>query len=277
MTPEQIKKIIQEKVSNVWEVAHTTSGHRYLHVSSGKYQDSVTTKLGILAKPHLLPWAVRVGVEFLLEGDRLERIKNPNWKDELIQGAQMAHLGLRDSAGLTGTKTHSFAERYINEWLEFGKKPEDIMSLIDINKDDPRAIAGARSFELAFSKNKIIPLASEIIVGHPDYSCGALDLLVLWGEKEELCLLDIKTSNSVDKNFRYQLVAYKKFFEFMCPELKIKKVKILHLSKDMAKCEIYNVKSLPQAWKTFKNICQIYDDIMSKKEKVVKDIKRIVI
>jgi len=275
MNPEEIKKIIQDKVVNVWEARHTGSGHRYIHLPSGTFQDSVTTKLGILSKPHLLGWAVKVGIEFLLEGDRLERLRNEHWKEELVQGAILAHTGLRDSAGLTGTKTHFFAERYCNEWIATGEKPKDIMSFIDINKDDPRAIAGARSFELVFQKKQIIPIAVEIIVGNPKYSAGALDLLCLWGQEKELCLLDIKTSNSVDKNFRYQLAAYKHMFEFMCPELKIKKVKILHLSKDMAKCEIYDVKQLPKAWSTFKHICAVYDDVMSKKDKVIKDIKKL--
>lgn len=274
MTVQEIQKIIQEKVVGVWEARHTGSGHRYIHLPSGYFQDSVTTKLGTLAKPHLAKWQIRIAIEWLMVEDRWKRLFNEHWKDEMMQGAMLAPFDVRDMAGKTGTATHNFAERFCNEWITTGHKPENIMSYIDVNKDDPRAIAGARSFEKAFEKNQIIPIASEIIVGHPKFSAGALDLLCLWGPNEELCLADIKTSNSVDKNFRYQLSAYKYMFEFMTG-LKITKVKILHLSKDMDKCEIYDVKQLPKAWSTFKHICAVYDDIMSKGDKVVKDIKRL--
>lgn len=274
MQTEQIKNIIKEKVDGVWEARHTGSGHRYIHIPSGTYQNSVTTKLGILSKPHLIPWAVRVGVEWLMEGDRLEKLRNDIYRDEMITGAQLAHTSLRDSAGTTGSKTHSYAENYLIEWINTGKQPEDIRKFMDMNKDDPRAIAGARGFEVLMKKKNIIPLASEIIVGHPKHSAGAIDIICLWEGK--LCLLDIKTSNSVDKNFRYQLAAYKSMFEFMTG-LKIKMVKIIHLDKGMDKYTIYDVKELPKAWATFKHICAVYDDVMSNKEKVVRDIKRIAI
>lgn len=269
---QDIKQIIKEKVEGVWEARHVGSGHRYIHLPTGIYQASVTTRLGILSKPHLLPWAVRVGIEWLLTDDRLERLRNEHWKDEMISGAILAHTSLRDSAGLTGGKTHNYAERYLNDWIASEKRPEDIRSFMDMEKDDPRAIAGARGFEALCRAKDIVPIASEIIVGHPKYSAGAIDIICLW--EDELCLLDIKTSNSVDKNFRYQLAAYKAMFEFMTG-LKIKHVKIIHLDKGMDKYTIYNVKELPQAWKTFKHMCAVYDDVMSSKEKIVKDIKRL--
>lgn len=269
---KQIQKTIAEKVTGIWEARHENTGHRYYHNPSGIYQKSVTTRLGTLSKPHLLAWAVRVGIDWLLQDDRLERLRNEHWRDEMVSGAILAHTSLRDSAGLTGSKTHFWAERYLNEWIATGEKPKDITVFMDLSKDDPRAIAGARSFELLCKEKELIPIASEIIVGHPKYSAGALDILCLW--QGELCLLDIKTSNSIDKNFRYQLAAYKHMFEFMTG-LKIKKVKIIHLSKDMAKYALYDVRDLSKAWQTFKHICAVYDDIMSPKEKIVKDIKRI--
>tara|TARA_R110000868_G_C10882728_1_gene763079 strand:- start:822 stop:1658 length:837 start_codon:yes stop_codon:yes gene_type:complete len=268
----KIQEIIKQKITGVWEPRHDDNGHRYYHNPSGYMQRSVTTKLGILSKPHLLGWAVRVGIDFLLQDNRLERLRNPQWKDELITGATLAHIELRDQAGSTGSKTHFWAERFLNQWIADGEMPKDIKVFMDITKDDPRAIAGARSFELLCKQKDIIPIASELIVGMPKISAGALDILCFW--KGELCLLDIKTSNSIDKNFRYQLAAYRAMLSYMTG-LKIKKVKIIHLSKDMAKYVVYDVKDLIQGWKTFKHICAVYDDVMSSKEKIVKDVKRL--
>lgn len=272
MTVEQIQKIIAENVTGVWEARHDGSGHRYANLQTGHIERSVTTKLQILSKPHLLGWAVRVGIDFLLQDDRLERLRIPQWKDELVAGAILAHTELKNSAGSTGSRTHFWAERYLNEWIVNGEPPKDIMTFIDVTRDDSRAIAGARGFELLCKEKDIIPIASELIVGIPKISAGALDILCLW--RGELCLLDIKTSNSIDKNFRYQLAGYRAMFEFMTG-LKIKKVKIIHLSKDMAKYTLYDVKDLPKAWQTFKSICRVYDDIMSPKDKIIRDIKRL--
>lgn len=273
MTSEDIKKIIQEKVIGVWEPNHDNNGHRYVNKQTGHIQRSVTTKLGILAKEHLINWAVRQGAFWLIEDvSRGKRLYQDEWQQAMINGMQLAHTDTKNFAGSTGSKTHWICERYLNQWLTDGKRPESIMSFVGTN-DTPEAIAGARGFEKFCIENPDFePIASEIIVGHPLYSAGAIDIIGIW--KGKLCLLDIKTSNSVDKNFRYQLSAYKYMFEFMT-SLKIKHVKIIHLSKDMAKYEIYNVKELVKAWKTFKHICAVYDDVMSYKEKISKDIKKI--
>jgi hypothetical protein len=58
--------------------------------------------------------------------------------------------------------------------------------------------------------------------------------------------------------------------------VKIEGSKILHLSKNYDKFEVFNVKSLSQAWKAFKSICYLYDDIhKNKNKKIEKDVKRI--
>jgi len=71
-----------------------------------------------------------------------------------------------------------------------------------------------------------------------------------------------------------QVAAYKYFFEHMTG-VKIAKVKILHLSKDSDKFTVLDVKNLPQAWKAFKQICQVYDWVYSKGDKIINDIKRL--
>jgi hypothetical protein len=71
-----------------------------------------------------------------------------------------------------------------------------------------------------------------------------------------------------------QVAAYKYFFEAMTG-IKIDKCIILHLSKDYDKFEVYKINALPQAWKIFKPVCSIYDWMYGKRDKIIKDIKRI--
>ncbi len=272
MTVEEIKAIIKEKVIGKLEPRHDSSGHKYFFTETGHIQRSVTQKLGILGKPHLIKWAIRVGIEWLQIEDRWNKLHLEQFKEEMLSGAQLAHMDIRDDAGGVGTVAHNAAERFINQWISDGVKPKDIQSF-SISNPDPRSVASMRSIEAFFNKHNIYPIASELLVGDIRYSAGTLDFLCFMDDK--LTLIDFKTSNSVDQiSYSAQVAAYKYFFEKMTG-LKIKQVKILHLSKDYDKFTVYKVNFLPKAWTAFKQICSIYDWIYSSGEKISKDIKRL--
>lgn len=272
---DEIKVIIKAKVAGIWVPEHDVSGHRYRNTQTGHLQRSVTTKLGVLNKPHLIKWAVRMGVEWLEKEDRFMKLGNEHWRDEMVTGAQLAHIDVRDEAGGVGHQAHDIIERYINEWIASGTRPEDIRTFADPSKTDPRAVASSRAVEAMFVKHNVVPIASELLVGNLKYSAGTLDFLCFWEGK--LALLDWKTSNAVDKiNYPLQVSAYTKFFQEMTG-LKIKVVKIIHLSKDYDKFELWRVLKIDLAYKAFKNVCAIYDWMNSNDEKIEKDIKRLTI
>lgn len=272
MNPQQVKKIILEKVHGVWEAEHDSTGHRYRNIITGHLQRSVTTKLGVLNKPHLLKWAVRMGIEWLEKEGRFEKLSNEHWRDEMVTGAQLAHVDVRDDAGGVGHEAHNSIERYINEWIATGTRPTDIRTFCDLTKEDQRATASARAVEAMFIKHNVVPIWSELLVGNVKYSAGTLDFICFWEGK--LAVLDWKTSNSVDKiNYPLQVAAYVKFFEEMTG-LKLKIVKIIHLSKDYDKYDRWDVPKIGNAYKAFKHLCALYDWMNSKDEKIIKDIKR---
>lgn len=272
MTVEEIKKIIANKVIGVWESNHDDYGHRYRHTKTGHNQRSVTTKLGILSKPHLISWSVKMGALWLLKEDRLNRFATERFREDMIKGMQLAHTDIRDDAGQVGTIAHNAAERYINEWVATGERPQSIVALAP-EGCDPRSIASMRAVEAFFTKHNIIPVASEILVGDIRYSAGTLDFLAIMDGK--LTLIDFKTSNAVDQiSYSAQVAAYKYFFEKMTG-LTIKQTKILHLSKDYNKFTVYKVQQLPQAWKAFRQICGVYDWMYNKQDKIISDIKRL--
>ncbi len=270
---KEIKDIIIANVHGVWEPDHDATGHRYRNTKTGHIQRSVTTKLGILNKPHLLKWAVRMGIEWLEKDGRFEKLQNEHWRDEMVTGAQLAHVDVRDEAGGVGHIAHDSIERYINEWIATGTRPEDIRTFCDLTKEDQRATASARAVEAMFIKHNVVPIWSELLVGNVKYSAGTLDFLCFFDGK--LAVLDWKTSNAVDKiNYPLQVAAYVRFFEEMTG-LKIKILKIIHLSKDYDKFEVWNIPGIGPAYKTFKHICAVYDWMNSKEEKITKDIKRL--
>jgi len=273
MNPKEIQNIIANKVTDVWEPSHDGSGHRYRNTRTGHLQRSVTTKLQVLSKPHLINWAVKMGALWLMENNRAQQLIDPNATEAMIQGMQMASITIRDDAGHIGGVAHDMAERYINDWMASGERPSDIRSFAPPNYD-PRSIASARAIEAWFIKNEVVPVASELLVGDVKLSAGTLDLLYL-DNKNRLCLGDFKTSNAIDKNsYSMQVAAYKYFFESMTG-LKIYRSVILHVSKDSDKFDAYVVQETSSAWKAFKQICGLHDWIYSSKDKVKKDIKRI--
>jgi hypothetical protein len=59
--------------------------------------------------------------------------------------------------------------------------------------------------------------------------------------------------------------------------LKVKKVKILHLSKDSDKYTIYNIRNINKAWKAFKQVCGVYAWRQDKSSVLEKDVKKLTI
>lgn len=267
-----LRQIIKEKVEGVIVPEYTEDGHFY-RFPDGTLQPSVTTKLKIINKPHLLRWAIKKGIEYLEEQDRFSMLKDPATRNTAMVGAYEAHTVIRDDAGDVGHDAHEAVEKYIQDWMDTGNKPQDIREYFDMYAD-PRAIASARATERLLNKFDIQPVAVEISVGDVRYSAGKLDFLCLWDGK--LTLADFKTSNQVDDNYALQVAAYKYFFEHMTG-IKIQQTKILHLSKDYDKYTIYKVNNLPQAYKAFKGVVAAFDWIYNGKTKLSKDIKKKVI
>lgn len=272
MNVKEIQKIITEKIYGVWEPNHDSSGHRYFNTKTQQNKKSVTTKLGILSKPHLAKWQIRMAIEWLCVEDRWQRLQVEHWKDEVMTGAMMAPFDVRDDAGSVGTAAHNSAERFLNDWIASGVMPEDITKFAPENCD-PRSIAAMRAMEAWFKKEKITPIASELLVGNK-YSAGTLDLLYL-DKQGNLCIGDFKTSNGVDQiGYSAQVAAYRAMFQEMTG-LKIYQCKILLVSKDSDKFTVYKVMNLNKAYTAFKRICEVYDWIMTPGEKIEKDIKKI--
>jgi len=269
---EKIQEIIKLKVLGVWEKRHTEAGHRYANLQTGHIVDSVTTQIGaVIAKPHLIKWAIKMALNWLLEGDRLEKLRNIHSREEMFAGAMLAHTDFRDEAGSVGSLAHSGVERWLNDGIASGVLSEDITKFAVVNCD-PRAIAAMRSVEKLFKDKNITPIATELLVGDIRYSAGQLDSLVFW--ENDLCLLDWKSSNQVSQEYILQAVAYLKFFESMTL-LKIKKIKIVQMNKDQDKYTVYNVGNIAASWRAFKQLCGLYKWRKDRKNVLEKDVKRI--
>lgn len=282
-TPEEIKKIITEKVVGVIIPQHTAEGHFY-KFPSGVVQPSVTTKLKVINKPHLLRWAIERAIEWLEVDNRWRFLAVNTMRKSYIDGAREAHTEIRDDAGSVGTRAHNAMEWFIKEWLETGLMPSDIREffqkeiqvidgqLIKADTADLRSVAAARGLEQLIYKHNIIPLASEILVGDEKFSAGTLDFLCLWDNR--ITLVDFKTSNQISQDYALQTAAYKFFFEKMTG-VNISQIKIIHLSKNDDRYTVYNVVDPKGAYKAFRSVVGVYDWLEDGGDKLIKDIKRL--
>ena len=260
MKPDKIKKIIEERVVGKIKSDHTPEGHAYL-LTSGTRVASVTTKLGAcISKPHLIPWALRLAIEYL-DPLYINGLITPENKISHHKIASTRYTAERDAAGFWGHSAHSFIEQYLTAEINGTEKPT-------IPGNNPPVCAAIRSFLKFMAENNIVPIASELLVGSEKLRCaGTLDFICLMDGK--LTLIDFKTSNAPDTSGRYsmQLIAYKKMFEEMTG-LRIKQGKILMLSKKDDNFSIWDVKDTSNTLCAFKSVSKLYDWLNNGQEKI---------
>lgn len=269
-TLEEVKLNIAMNVIGKIKPLHTIDKHIYGFVASGHVVDSVTQK-NILEKPHLIPWAVGLGISFLEEDNRFEQLKGPT-RDDLIMTAKFIHRDARDQAGGWGTLVHDNIEEWVNEWLATGTRPAPIVDILKAKRiDDYHVWGGVRSGEAVFNAYNCLPAATEILVGKDGEKkaegAGTLDMLV-WVpsarfnasgvEVGHLELWDWKTSNNVDDFYAMQVSAYRRYFQHMTG-LKIKFVKIFKLDKESDRFKCYDVPRPNEAAAAFRAISRVYD------------------
>ncbi len=89
--------------------------HRYFADAEGKKKyTGITTVLGTLAKPMLIPWAAKMAIEYIRE-HAVGSNANAGYlvtEDVLIE-AQKAHTKKKEAAGEHGTSQHALCENYI--------------------------------------------------------------------------------------------------------------------------------------------------------------------
>ena len=120
--------------------------HRYFADEEGKKRyTGITTVLGTLAKPMLIPWAARMAVEYM-EANKARfavpdaGIQTVEFIDEefvkVLAEAKVAHTKKKEKAGEHGTSQHALVEGYIKSCIHENdgkpglEKNEDINAFI---------------------------------------------------------------------------------------------------------------------------------------------------
>lgn len=205
--------------------AHTTYKDR-----NGKRLPSVTTILGVMAKPQLVNWAYKLGKE----------------------GQDMK--AVQDSAMSTGTLLHYLIA------TELRKEKPDQEYLDEFTLRDQRYCNNCLLSWDEWKKDKVIEVIEleKPMVSDKFAYGGTFDLLAYINGK--LCLCDFKSSNGIYSDYWYQLAAYDQMVGENLPDLPlIENYHILRFGKDMNNdFEDKHLTDLDNQWAIFHHLLCIY-------------------
>jgi hypothetical protein len=198
------------------ELEFNEAKHHY--TVNGETIDGVTSILGVISKPALVPWAVKEMANNLTEKMIVGKAYDEIEKKELIAEAKKIYKSKTDKAADIGTIVHQWCEDYIA-----GKNPE-----MPVNEQIRKSVEAFKEF---VTKNKVEFKLSERKIYSKKYGyAGTLDFTAVIDGKKYIG--DFKTSSAVYNEYFLQLAAYKYALEEEYPELKIDKCMIVRLGKD---------------------------------------------
>jgi hypothetical protein len=208
------------------KVANRVKAHIKYTLADGTLVPGVTTVLGILNKPALIPWANKLG---------LQGIEVGKFVDDKAAIGTLAHQMIADYLRGIETDTSEYSKMQIDQ------AENSVLSFFEWEK-----------------AHKLHPiLIEEPMVSERHGFGGTLDLITTINGEPELCLIDFKTSGGIFPEMFVQVAAYRGLaFEH---ELDIKKVRILRIGRtDDEGFEDKPVNHLDKRWEIFLHCLAIY-------------------
>lgn len=169
---------------------------RHVYTVAGEKVEGVTSVLGVINKPQLIPWAVKETANYiktnLLPGIMLDEVQI----ETLCEQAKGAHRRKKEEAGNIGKLVHAFVENCI----------KDPTNLPDMPVNE-QARHGCEAFLTWREQHKVEFLSCEKVVYSKKYKyAGTYDFLAIIDGKKMLG--DIKTSSGIYDEYFFQTAAY---------------------------------------------------------------------
>jgi len=198
---------------------------------------SATKVLGIIAKPALIPWALKTGSEWLernmFHDDELDEDQgvftytSRLTLDKLVKGIKSAYRGSSGGAIEIGNETHRWIEEAVNTFLEDeGKFGDDNLPAMP---KDPEPLNSVNAFlewvgdhEIKFEKSE------QRVYNRYDRYAGTVDCIgTVNGVRS---VIDWKTSKGIYPEYHLQVAAYAQAWEDMSGD-QVDQTLVLRLDK----------------------------------------------
>lgn len=195
--------------------------HAYYWKEKDLFVPGVTSILGILDKPALLPWAAKMAGEYvkanLPVGATQEQINS------VCELAKTEYNTIKEAAGDIGHQIHAIAEAL------FQGRPIEMPA-------DPLVVNGVKALQEWIADNDVRPIDTEkVVFSKSAYFAGTMDLLA--AVNGDLTDVDIKSGSGIYNEHCFQTAGYNFAWEEEHKE-KIKKTIILNTNKKTGKVKI---------------------------------------
>ena len=172
---------------------------KHVYTVDGQVVDGVTSALGVIAKPALVPWAVKMTLErvgrHLKPGVALDEIQI----NRAMEEGRRAHREKTSDAAAIGTMVHAYAETALG-----GGEPT-----LPVNTEAANAVS---AFDAWRVEHDVRPLMVERKVYSRRHNyAGTVDLVA--NVAGRLTVIDLKSSSGLYNEMRYQVSAYRNALE----------------------------------------------------------------
>lgn len=246
MSTQTISQRVDEQTSHMLyngTVHYDFDPVKHIHYINGSRAYGVTTALGIISKPFLIPWAANCAADEvkrqLVPGQALDEIAI----QKLVADAKTAYKDKRDGAADMGTYIHNWIEAYSQ-----GESPE-----LPVNKkllktiEDFKAFWDSKDIEVIHAERPVCSL-KHYLAGIPDLICKV---------DGKLTIMDWKTGSGIYPEMFLQLAAYALMYEEEHPDQKVEQLYIVNASvKNMFKTECRD--EIPQFKQTYLDALTLY-------------------
>jgi len=236
------------KITDLIRTNFDETHHEYLRNDNDYLLAGVTSITGILNKPYLKPWAVKLCAEYAIAN--YEVGMNKTAFSAMITEAKKQHTVRLKEAGQTGTDMHAVLEEHVLARMSGNTdslKIENEMQLYAYNQ-----------FLNWERDNNVKWRGCEMLIGDIDNEfAGRLDAVA--EVDGTLTMIDFKTSNQISEEYHLQTAGYVAGLRWMAKQGMIKKVPaarlIIRLPKTLTK-EVYDRKT--KKYHTEPNELEIY-------------------
>lgn len=163
------------------------------YTKDGQKLPSVTTILGILNKPALVPWAANAACDYILANLDAKETHTSIYLHSVVEAARKNYRTIGRQAMDIGSTVHEIVHGY----LKTGTEPKI---------DSEPVLAGFLAFLEWVDTHKVEPFESEITVYGDGYA-GTTDLVAFVDGK--LTLVDMKVSKGIYDEYPLQIAAYR--------------------------------------------------------------------
>lgn len=224
------------------QMTFNTNGHRY-QIGDTECV-GVTTILSTLAKPALIPWAVKMTTDYIATQLKAGKAYDELQIQSILKEAKLAHRKKKEDAGDLGSLIHNWIERYIK-----GEKPE-----MPTNEKMQKAIL---SFLKWTKDEKVKFLKSEQPVYSRKYNfAGTCDFTCEIDGKKYVG--DVKTSNAIYNEYMLQVAAYRYCLQEEFEGQDYDGMIIVRVPKDDSDIEIVRFNNYKELATTFIHLLFVY-------------------